>query len=143
MARDERPDRPDRPEPSDRDERNVLGGPLEECGSDPVTGFYRDGSCTCGLASASHLICVLATREFLAHQRSLGNDLTVPAPGFPGVNPGDRWCVVAVRWLHSHQEGFAAPVLLAATHERSLETVPLEVLRLYAADVPDDPSSLL
>lgn len=129
-----------------RDERNVLGGELEECGSDPMTGFYRDGSCSSGPGDlGSHTICCIVTAEFLEHQRSIGNDLSTPHPEwhFPGLSPGDRWCVVAVRWLHSHQEGFAAPVILAATHERALETVPLEILRLYAADVPDDPSSLV
>lgn len=84
------------------------------------------------------------TAEFLAHQRSLGNDLVTPAPqwGFPGLVPGDRWCVVAARWLQSYAEGFAAPVVLAATHLRTLEIVPLEYLRACSVDVPDDPSCL-
>ncbi len=125
------------------DELNVFGEPLEPCGDDPVTGFYRDGSCTCGPAAARHLICVLVTREFLAHQRSLGNDLTSPAPGFPGLNPGDRWCVVAERWAQSYAAGTAPPVLLASTNERALDVVPFEVLVEFAADVPDDPSSLV
>jgi uncharacterized protein (DUF2237 family) len=125
-------------------ERNVLGRELEPCGSDPITGFYRDGACTCGPARAHHLICVVVTSEFLAHQRSIGNDLVTPIPayGFPGLRPGDRWCVVLERWLQSHQAGVAAPVVLAATNERALDLVELAVLRQFAVDVPDDLSSL-
>lgn len=125
--------------------RNVLGGPLQPCGTDPMTGFYRDGCCTTGPSDVgSHTICTVVTREFLDHQRSVGNDLTTPAPQwrFPGLTPGDRWCVVAVRWWQAHEAGVAAPVVLAATHERALLTVPLPILRRYAADVPDDPGSL-
>lgn len=127
-------------------ERNVLGGELEECGSDPVTGFYRDGCCSSGPEDVgSHTVCCVVSAEFLDHQRSVGNDLTTPRPEwqFPGLTPGDRWCVVAARWLQAHEDGRAAPVILAATHERALETIPLAVLELYAADIPDDPSSLL
>lgn len=127
-------------------ERNVLGGDLEECGSDPVTGFYRDGCCSSGPEDVgSHTVCCVVSAEFLDHQRSVGNDLTTPRPEwqFPGLTPGDRWCVVAARWLQAHEDGRAAPVILAATHERALETIPLAVLELYAADIPDDPSSLL
>jgi uncharacterized protein (DUF2237 family) len=125
-------------------ERNVLGGELEPCSSDPVTGFYRDGSCTCGPALAHHLICVVATTEFLTHQRSVGNDLITPVPefAFPGLQPGDRWCVVLERWLQSYDAGLAAPVVLAATNRRALDLVALDVLRRYAVDVPDDLSSL-
>ena len=127
-------------------ERNVLGGELEACGTDPVTGFYRDGYCTTGPEDrGSHTVCVVVTTEFLEHQRSVGNDLVTPRPEwrFPGLTPGDRWCVVASRWLEAHQDGAAAPVFLAATHERALQVVPLQLLQSYAADVPDDPSSLL
>jgi uncharacterized protein (DUF2237 family) len=127
-------------------ERNVLGGELEACGTDPVTGFYRDGYCTTGPEDrGSHTLCVMVTPEFLEHQRSVGNDLVTPRPEwrFPGLTPGDRWCVVASRWLQAHQDGAAAPVFLAATHERALSVVPLQLLRSYAADIPDDPSSLL
>jgi len=127
-------------------ERNVLGGELEACGTDPVTGFYRDGYCTTGPEDrGSHTVCVVVTAEFLEHQRSVGNDLVTPRPEwrFPGLTPGDRWCVVASRWLEAHQDGAAAPVFLAATHERALEVVPLQLLQSFAADVPDDPSSLL
>ena len=127
-------------------ERNVLGGALEVCGTDPMTGFYRDGHCSSGPEDVgSHTICCVMTLEFLTHQRSVGNDLETPRPSwqFPGLRPGDRWCVVAARWLQAHRDGAPAPVILAATHERTLELVPLHVLRRYAADVPDDPRSLL
>jgi uncharacterized protein len=125
-------------------ERNVLGGELEPCGIDPITGFYRDGHCTCGPAEARHLICVVVTGEFLAHQRAIGNDLVTPLPAyrFPGLQPGDRWCVVLDRWLQSYEAGQAAPVVLAATNARVLEVVGLDVLRRFAVDVPDDLSSL-
>jgi uncharacterized protein len=126
-------------------ELNVLGGPLEPCGTDPVTGFFRDGCCSTGPEDVgSHTVCAVMTREFLAHQRSVGNDLVTPQPQwhFPGLSPGDRWCVVAARWLQAHQDGAAAPVVLASTHARTLEIVALDVLRQYAADVPSDPSGL-
>ena len=124
---------------------NVLGEPLEECGTDPVTGFYRDGCCTSGPEDlGSHTVCAVMTAEFLAHQVSVGNDLTTPRPelSFAGLKPGDRWCVVAVRWLQAYHAGAAAPVVLASTHARSLDTIPLTVLREHAVDVPTDPSSL-
>jgi uncharacterized protein (DUF2237 family) len=124
---------------------NVLGAPLEECGTDPVTGFYRDGCCTSGPEDlGSHTVCAVMTAEFLAHQASVGNDLSTPRPeyGFPGLTPGDRWCVVAARWLQAYHDGVAAPVVLASTHARSLDTIPLAVLRAHAVDVPADPGSL-
>ncbi len=124
---------------------NVLGEPLEECGTDPVTGFYRDGCCSSGPEDlGSHTVCAVMTTEFLAHQASIGNDLITPRPeySFPGLEPGDRWCVVAGRWLQAYHAGFAAPVVLASTHVRSLDTIPLAVLRQHAVDVPADPSSL-
>jgi uncharacterized protein len=127
------------------DDRNVLGGELEPCGTDPVTGFFRDGCCTTGPEDlGSHTICTVVTTEFLAHQREVGNDLTTPLPAyeFPGLEPGDRWCVVAGRWWQAYQAGVAAPVVLAATHARALDVVPLDALREYAVDVPSDPSSL-
>ena len=127
-------------------QRNVLGGELEECSTEPLTGFYRDGCCTTGPEDAgSHTICVVVSREFLEHQRSVGNDLSTPRPEwrFPGLQPGDRWCVVAARWLQAQQDGAAAPVVLASTHERALDIVPLQLLEAYAADIPDDPSALL
>ena len=126
-------------------DRNVLGGELEPCGSDPVTGFYRDGCCNTGPDDrGSHTICAVVTAEFLEHQQSVGNDLSTPRPEwhFAGLKPGDRWCVVAARWLQAHQAGAAAPVVLAATNERALELIPIEVLREHAVDVPPDLSSL-
>ncbi|MEP7019850.1 MAG: DUF2237 domain-containing protein [Pseudonocardiales bacterium] len=126
-------------------DRNVLGGELEVCGTDPLTGFFRDGCCTTGPDDVgSHTICAVATSEFLDHQRSVGNDLSTPMPQyrFPGLAPGDRWCVVAARWLQAYHDGVAAPVVLAATHERAAEIVPLELLREHAVDVPGDLSSL-
>jgi uncharacterized protein len=126
-------------------ERNVLGGELGECGTDPVTGFYRDGCCSSGPEDlGSHTVCSVMTAEFLAHQRAVGNDLSTPVPAyqFPGLQPGDRWCVVAARWLQAYEAGVAAPVVLASTHERALEVVPLAALREHAVDVPDDPGSI-
>jgi uncharacterized protein (DUF2237 family) len=126
-------------------ERNVLGGALEPCGTDPITGFYRDGSCSTGSEDpGSHTICAVMTAEFLAHQRSIGNDLSTPMPHFefPGLVPGDRWCVTAINWLRAHADGAAAFVVLASTHERALEVVPLAALREHAVDVPADPGAL-
>jgi uncharacterized protein (DUF2237 family) len=126
-------------------ERNVLGEDLEPCGTDPVTGFYRDGSCTCGPEDIGvHSVCAVMTTEFLEHQASVGNDLTTPHPewSFPGLRPGDRWCVVAVRWRQAYEDGVAAPVVLASTNERTLDVVPLVWLREHAVDVPADPRSL-
>ncbi|WP_236789134.1 DUF2237 family protein [Amycolatopsis sp. GM8] len=127
-------------------DRNVLGGELEPCGSDPVTGFYRDGSCTTGPEDlGSHTVCAVVTKEFLEHQLAVGNDLMTPRPEyeFPGLQAGDRWCIVAARWQEAYEAGIAPPVVLAATHARALEVVELEALREHAADVPADPSSLL
>jgi uncharacterized protein (DUF2237 family) len=126
-------------------ERNVLGEPLEPCGVDPVTGFYRDGNCSCGPDDVGlHAVCAVVTSEFLEHQKSVGNDLSTPRPewNFVGLHPGDRWCVVAARWMQSHQAGAAAPIVLASTNERALELIPIEVLREHAVDVPPDLSSL-
>jgi len=127
-------------------DRNVLGGDLEPCGTDPVTGFFRDGCCSTGPEDlGSHTVCTVVTAEFLAHQRRTGNDLVTPRPEyrFPGLRPGDRWCVVAARWLEAYQDGSAAPVVLASTHARALDIVPLEALREHAVDVPADPGSLI
>jgi len=126
-------------------ERNVLGEELEPCGTDPLTGFYRDGTCTTGPQDLGlHTICAVVTAEFLEHQRSIGNDLSTPMPmyEFPGLNPGDRWCVTAGNWLKAHNDGAASFVVLASTHERTLDVVPLEVLREHAVDVPPDTSAL-
>ncbi len=122
-------------------QRNVLGGALEPCGTDPVTGFWRDGCCSSGPEDVgSHTVCAVMTAEFLAFSRAAGNDLSTPRPewGFAGLRPGDRWCVVAVRWLQAYQAGAAAGVVLSATNERALEVVPIEALRQHAVDVPDD-----
>ncbi len=122
-------------------ERNVLGEPLQGCGTDPLTGFYRDGSCTSGPEDlGSHTVCAVVTKEFLDHQRRIGNDLTTPMPQyrFPGLVPGDRWCVTAANWLRSHHDGVAAPVVLASTNVRALEIITLDVLRAHAVDVPSD-----
>jgi uncharacterized protein (DUF2237 family) len=126
-------------------ELNVLGAELEQCGLDPLTGFYRDGCCSSGPEDlGSHTVCAVVTREFLEHQSSVGNDLSTPRPEwqFPGLQPGDRWCVVAVRWLQAYQDGVAAPVVLASTHERALDVIPLRLLREHAVDVPEDPGAL-
>ena len=125
-------------------ETNVLGGVLQSCGDDPVTGFYRDGCCNSGPSEARHLICAVVTAEFLEHQQSIGNDLSTPMPQyrFPGLVPGDRWCVTAVNWLRAHDDGCAAPVVLASTHLRALDIVPLDALRAHAVDVPGDLSAL-
>jgi uncharacterized protein (DUF2237 family) len=126
-------------------ERNVLGGELEPCGFDPVTGFFRDGCCSTGPEDlGSHTICAVVTAEFLEHQRSIGNDLSTPMPAyrFPGLNPGDRWCVTARNWARAHLDGCAAPVVLASTNAAVLDLIPLEVLTQYAVDVPGDLSGL-
>jgi hypothetical protein len=121
--------------------RNVFGETLEECGTDPLTGFYRDGSCHTGPEDlGSHTVCAVVTSDFLDHQRRIGNDLSTPMPQyrFPGLVPGDRWCVTAVNWLRAHQDGVAAPVVMASTNERVLELIPLSVLEEHAVDVPND-----
>lgn len=130
---------------SDMEERNVLGQSLQPCGTEPLTGFYRDGCCSTGAEDlGSHTICAVVTAEFLEHQRSIGNDLSTPMPqyGFAGLNPGDRWCVTATNWARAHNAGKAAPVVLASTNEAVLELVPLPVLQQHAVDVPADPGAL-
>jgi uncharacterized protein len=126
-------------------QRNVLGGELEPCGTEPLTGFFRDGCCRTGPEDlGSHTICAVVTAEFLDHQRGIGNDLSTPHPQyrFPGLVPGDRWCVTAVNWALAYHDRVAAPVVLASTNEAVLSIVPLDVLRECAVDVPADPSSL-
>lgn len=128
------------------DDRNVLGGELDVCGTDPLTGFYRNGCCSTGPEDlGSHTVCTVVTAEFLAHQRRVGNDLVTPRLeyGFAGLRPGDRWCVCASRWRQAYEDGVAAPVVLSATHARVVELVPLEALRKHAVDVPADPSPLV
>jgi len=120
---------------------NVLGGPLAVCGNDPVTGFFRDGCCHTGPQDlGSHTVCAVVTAEFLEHQLAIGNDLVTPVPEyrFPGLVPGDRWCVTAVNWLRAHLDGAAAYVVLESTHQRALEIVPLQTLQEHAVDVPPD-----
>lgn len=115
--------------------RNVLGGPLKSCSTEPLTGFFRNGRCdTCAEDEGCHTVCVEVTAEFLAFSAAAGNDLSTPRPeyDFPGLRPGDRWCVCAARWLECLDAGVGAPVVLAATHERTLEIVPLELLQQHA-----------
>ena len=125
-------------------ERNVLGDELEPCGTEPLTGFFRDGCCsTTPEDLGSHTICAVVTAEFLDHQRSIGNDLSTAMPqyGFPGLMPGDRWCVTAANWSKAYIDDVAAPVVLASTNDAVLSIVPLAALREHAVDVPPDPSS--
>ncbi|MGQ0850112.1 MAG: DUF2237 family protein [Actinomycetota bacterium] len=126
-------------------EHNVLGGALEGCSTDPLTGWFRDGTCATSPDDiGSHTICSVVTAEFLRHQISIGNDLVTPKPHyqFPGLRPGDRWCVTARNWLRAYEDGKAAPVVLAATHESVLSIVSLEILKAHAVDVPDNLSGL-
>ena len=115
---------------------NVLGGALAPCSSDPLTGFFRDGACnTCAEDRGSHTVCAHVTAEFLAFSKYVGNDLSTPRPefGFPGLKPGDQWCLCAGRFLQAHQEGCAPQVRLEATHAQALDIVPLDVLKAKAA----------
>ena len=117
---------------------NVFDEPLEPCGIDPVTGFFRDGCCnTSGQDGGSHTVCAVLTDDFLEFSRSRGNDLVTPRPefGFPGLKTGDRWCLCASRWLEAERHGVAPRVYLGATHKRALELVPLETLEGYALDL--------
>ena len=117
---------------------NVLGEPLAPCGLDPVTGFYRDGCCNTGYEDVGiHVVCAKMTPEFLAFSKRRGNDLTTPAPqlGFPGLRPGDQWCLCAGRWKEALDAGVAPPVMLRATHEEALAVVPLAELKRHAIDI--------
>ena len=117
---------------------NVMGTPLPECGVDPLTGFYRDGCCNTGADDFGvHTVCALVTEDFLAFSKKSGNDLSTPRLGFPGLQPGDRWCMCASRWQEAHEAGVAPPVLLAATHILSLEWVDADALRGAGVDTPD------
>jgi uncharacterized protein (DUF2237 family) len=114
---------------------NVLGTALRSCSTEPLTGFFRDGACnTCDEDRGSHTVCAVMTAEFLAYSAYVGNDLSTPRPEFrfPGLKPGDRWCLCAGRFLQAHDEGCAPQVDLLATHARAIEVVPLEVLYQYA-----------
>ncbi len=117
---------------------NVYGEPLERCGEQPVTGFYRDGYCnTCDQDAGSHTVCIEATKEFLEYSRFKGNDLSTALPeyGFPGLRPGDSWCLCAARWLEAHKDNMAPHLHLTRTHQRALEIIPIELMRQYAVDL--------
>ncbi|GAB4573168.1 MAG: DUF2237 domain-containing protein [Rhodothalassiaceae bacterium] len=116
---------------------NVLGGPLEDCSRDPLTGFFRDGCCNSSDEDpGSHTVCAEMTADFLAFSTRAGNDLATPRPefGFPGLKPGDRWCLCAPRWQQAFEAGAAPRVRLAATHRRALDHCRLEDLLAYAID---------
>ena len=120
--------------------KNVLGGELQSCCTDPMTGFYRDGYCKTGPDDTGrHTICIVATDEFLAYSKSAGNDLSTPMPqyAFPGLKDGDKWCLVAARWQQALEAGMAPNVVLAATHESALQFADLEDLKQYAVDGDD------
>lgn len=120
------------------DATNVLGGPLQPCSVEPRTGFYRDGCCNTGPEDVGlHVVCTQVTAEFLEFSAEQGNDLSTPMPefGFPGLKPGDRWCVCAGRWREALDAGVAPPVVLAATHEETLAVVTLEDLKRHAIDL--------
>jgi uncharacterized protein (DUF2237 family) len=120
----------------DETARNVLGGELEPCSRNPVTGFFRNGCCETGPDDLGlHTVCAVMTAEFLAYSKSVGNDLSTPQPHyhFPGLKPGDHWCLCAPRWKEALDAGMAPPLVLAATHEETLAIVPLGVLKDYAA----------
>ena len=117
---------------------NVLGTELELCCLDPLTGFLRDGNCSTGPQDAgSHTVCAAVDQAFLEYSRSMGNDLITPVPeyGFPGLKPGDKWCLCAARWKEAYEAGRAPGVYLRATHERALELIELDVLKRYARDL--------
>ena len=117
---------------------NVFGEALETCGEKPITGFFRDGCCNTSEEDlGSHTVCVEVTEDFLEYSRFRGNDLTTPMPdyGFPGLEPGDRWCLCAARWLEAYHQGMAPRVLLRRTHQKALDIVPMELLREYALDL--------
>jgi uncharacterized protein (DUF2237 family) len=121
-----------------RPSRNVLGEPLESCAFDPLTGYYRNGCCdTSAEDTGSHTVCIVSTEEFLAFSKAAGNDLSTPLPqyGFPGLKPGDRWCLVAARWQQALKAGKMPRVVLRATHEGALEYCALEDLKRYAIDL--------
>jgi uncharacterized protein (DUF2237 family) len=117
--------------------KNVLGEDLLPCSHDPLTGFYRDGCCNTGADDVGlHIVCIRATAEFLAFSRERGNDLSTPVPEyeFPGVQPGDQWCLCALRWKEAYDAGVAPPVVLEATHIAATEFVDLAALRAHAVD---------
>ncbi|MGB3408730.1 MAG: DUF2237 domain-containing protein [Jannaschia sp.] len=116
---------------------NIFGETLQPCSTDPMTGFFRDGCCNTGpMDTGQHTVCAVMTEGFLAYSKYLGNDLSTPRPeyGFAGLEPGDKWCLCATRFLQAHDEGVAPQVHLASTHQRALDIVPRTVLDLYATD---------
>jgi len=120
------------------DSVNVFGERLISCGENPITGFFRDGCCnTNDQDFGSHTVCIEASEVFLEFSRFKGNDLSTPRPelGFSGIQPGDRWCLCAARWLEAHEQGMAPRVHLTRTHKKALEIIPLDILRTYAADL--------
>lgn len=122
----------------DKPARSVLGVPLKPCGTEPLTGFYRDGCCNTGAQDVGmHTVCAQMTEAFLAYTQAKGNDLSTPRPelGFPGLKPGDRWCLCAARWKEALDDGVAPPIFLSSTHERTLAIVSLEELSPHALDV--------
>jgi uncharacterized protein len=115
---------------------NVVGGELQPCSHDPLTGFYRDGCCATGTEDAgSHTVCAIVTPEFLRFSALAGNDLSTPRPQWavPGLEPGDRWCVCAARWLEAYDAGCAPAVVLGATHARAADVIPIDALIAHAA----------
>ena len=121
----------------DETARNVLGGELEPCSRNPLTGFFRNGCCETGPDDLGlHTVCAVMTERFLAYSKSAGNDLSTPQPAyhFPGLKPGDRWCLCAPRWKEALDDGEAPPLVLESTHEETLAIVPLGVLKDFAAD---------
>ncbi|NOQ93907.1 MAG: DUF2237 family protein [Methylophaga sp.] len=117
---------------------NVFGERLELCSDDPITGFLRDGCCNTGdTDTGSHTVCIEVTKDFLEYSRFKGNDLSTPVPelDFPGLNPGDRWCLCALRWLEAYSHDMAPKVFLTRTHQKALEIIPIELLKVYAVDL--------
>lgn len=117
--------------------KNVLGGSLEVCSKDPMTGFFRDGCCNTGAGDfGSHVVCAQVTEAFLNYTKAQGNDLSTPMPvyNFPGLKPGDRWCLCATRWKEAYDDGVAPPVVLESTHEAALQVIPLDQLKECAVD---------
>jgi hypothetical protein len=121
------------PERVERAAKNVVGGPLEPCSYEPMTGFYRTGCCETGADDVGvHTVCIIVDEAFLAASKAAGNDLSTPQENFPGLQPGDRWCLCASRWRQAYEEGFAPKVILTATHEATLQIVPLRLLLAHA-----------
>ena len=123
---------------SEEEQFNIFNEPLEACSFDPVTGFFRSGCCeTSEQDTGSHTVCAIMTEEFLKFSKSKGNDLSSPVPAFdfPGLNPGDRWCLCAARWLEAYEEGSAPSIIARATHRRALEIIPMEAMKEFSLDI--------